>query len=104
MKTKLLPVTFKKYGYQYEQVALSLNAAIYAQKDDSGVVAYEVVRKSIREIPCNAFAYKNLLLEGYTHVEEYPSTSKWGLDGWTCMDLVRAQEVFKSIKPKKQNK
>lgn len=96
-RIKLLPVAFRKYGYQYEQIALSRKGAIYAQKDENGTVAYEVIRTRKIRLTFGRFGHDLDLIEGYTHKEIYPSSSDWGERGWTFMSIGQAKNKLNEL-------
>lgn len=87
---KTLSTAFKKYGYEYELIKRNTVAAIFAQKSEDKVFAYEVIKIKIyaeRKVG-------NSILEAG---EYYPNTESWGTDGFTYSDLEKAEEKFKQF-------
>lgn len=87
---QLLPTTFKKQGFDYEQVERNALTAIYSQSLDGQVLAYEVIRVTVAlagEIMGNPVVEREVM----------PGTEQWGIRGWTYWDLekarVRAREL-----------
>jgi hypothetical protein len=80
-----LPLSFERYGYQFEQVERTTKHAIYSQCREGKVAAYEVVR--IRVAPAS-----EVFGAAYPEREVYPGSEAWGSEGWTCMDLESARE------------
>ena len=87
---KTLETNFRKNGYEYELVKRNEIAAIFAQKSEGRVIAYET-------IIIKFYAYTNTgnhIIEGG---EYYPTTKMWGKDGFTYHFLHQAEERFQKI-------
>lgn len=81
---KPLPLEFQKHGYDYKQIERSEHVAIYSQSYEGEFVAYEVFRiKKEKE--------RNIMGKIYPPAEVVPSTEKWGIYGFTCSTLEKAQ-------------
>lgn len=87
---KTLETNFKKHGYEYELVKRNTVAAIFAQKSEGRVIAYETIRIKI----CPERIIKDRILE---MGEYYPSSEKWGTDGFTYHFLHQAEKRFEKI-------
>ncbi len=81
---KTLATTFRKDGFDYEQVERHGNAAIYKQSKGPKNVHFEVGR--IRQ-------NKERQQFGVTipAAESWPSSEEWGIRAWTYTDLTHAQ-------------
>tara|TARA_R100000808_G_scaffold6183_1_gene18519 strand:- start:7691 stop:7993 length:303 start_codon:yes stop_codon:yes gene_type:complete len=88
---KKLKKEFTKAGFHHKLVKRVGKVAIYERRQLTGERShYEVVKIS------NHKGYKM----GGTFIEPaetYPGNSLWGLQGWTCDDLMSAQERFKEV-------
>jgi hypothetical protein len=90
MNYKLIKEKFIKDGYTHTLLKRKSDVAIYEQRKNKNNIRYEVVI-------INRHNGYNL---GDTYIEPsetYPSTSEWGLRGWTFVDLTKAEEKFKSL-------
>lgn len=87
---KTLETNFKKNGFDYELVKRNNAAAIFAQKSEGKVIAYETIRIKIWQDR----TLRNRILEGG---EYYPPTGTWGTDGFTYHFLHQAEKRFESI-------
>ena len=88
---KKLEKTFNKKGFTYTQVIREGNKAIYRQdKRDYNSSSFEVVKIG---------SHNGYELNGTKIVasETYPSTSLWGIQGWTYQTLDEAKKKFKRI-------
>jgi len=91
---KKLEKTFTKKGFIYKQINRVGNKAIYTQKRDdsqSVVTRYEVIVIKSHD------GYEiagNKIPAG----EVYPSSTQWGTQGWTFVDLQDAENKFKKLK------
>ena len=94
---KTLETSFRKYGYEFELVKRSNNAAIFAQKSEGAVIAHEVIviqNFSIRTL------FNRILEAG----EYYPGTEKWGSDGFTCTSLAKAEEKMQWLENRQKER
>lgn len=87
---KTIPEKFQKNGFDYELVKRNTFAAIFAQKSEGRVIAYETIK--IKIFPERII--KDRILESG---EYYPSTEKWGVDGFTYHSLASAEKKFNLI-------
>ena len=93
---KILPLSFKHKGFTLNQLKRAGNKAIYKKQKgvkNSKIVSYEVV------IITSHTGYE---LAG-TYIEPaevYPSTSLWGVKGWSFTTLDYAENFFKTLKIK----
>lgn len=89
---KILPKKFTKKGFTYNQVVRTGDKAIYEQsKSDHEGTTFEVVKINRH----NGYEL------GGQHIppgETYPSTSQWGIAGWTYQTLADAEKKLKKIK------
>lgn len=90
---KQLPIEYKKYGYIFKQVKREGMAAIYEQinPDDGKTVGFEV----FEVIEQRAFEKNG---KSYPPAEQPPSSSQWGVYGWTSANLEAANVHFERIK------
>jgi hypothetical protein len=86
--TRPLPTEFRHDGFDYRQVKREGNVAMFSQSLGGLVVAYEVV--IVRTTPEKTWESGIITPEH----EVYPSSSKWGLDGWTCISVEHAEARF----------
>lgn len=87
---KKLPVTFKKNGYEFEQLERGEQKAIYALSvEGGGVVAFEVIKIRIRKEQTNLFTGN---LDPPTEV--YPGNEQFGKTGWFITDKKRAYQKY----------
>lgn len=90
---QLLPTTFKKQGFDYEQIERNALTAIYSQSLDGQVMAYEVIRVMIApagEIMGNPMAEREIM----------PGNEQWGIRGWTYWDLEKARARARELEGK----
>lgn len=90
MVMRKLPKTFKQKGFTFNQIKRDGNKAIF-KKTKGTVTSYEVVSIS---------SHKGYELGGQKiePAETYPSTSQWGIKGFTCTSLERAESKYKTLK------
>lgn len=90
MDYKPVKEKFMKDGFTHTLLKRKGDVAIYEQRKTKNTIRYEV-------IIINRHNGYNL---GDTYIEPsetYPSTSEWGIRGWTYVDLTNAEEKFKSL-------
>ena len=87
---KKLETNFKKNGFDYELVKRNNVSAIFAQKSEGRVIAYETIR--IKIWPDRKLNNRTLECGEY-----YPSTGSWGTDGFTYHFLHQAEKRFEKI-------
>jgi len=88
---KKLDKKFNKKGFTYTEIIREKNKAIYKQsKTGQSHTSYEVVKIG---------SHNGYELNGSKIVaaETYPSTSLWGVQGWTFQNLDEAKKKFKKI-------
>lgn len=88
---KKIEKQFKKYGFDFKQIKRVGDVAIFEQSSSkwpSGDVRYEVVKIG---------RHKGYYMGGQKieAAETYPGNSLWGIQGWTCTNLERAEIYFK---------
>jgi hypothetical protein len=81
---QLLPTTFKKQGFDYEQIERNALTAIYSQSLDGDVRAYEVIRVIVA---AESEIFGKLVPER----EVLPGNEQWGIRGWTYWSLDKAR-------------
>ena len=88
-----LDTSFTDRSYTYTQVEREGDLAIFQQqhKENPQVIRYEVVRIRRRAA--------QTLLDGTTvpDREAYPSSSSWGIYGWTCRSLEDARQMMRQL-------
>lgn len=88
---KKLAKQFTSKGFTYTEVTRVGNKAIYKQsKDDQSSTSFEVVKIGKH----NGYELNGVKIAA---AETYPSTSLWGVQGWTYRDLDDAKKKFKKI-------
>lgn len=87
-----LPLTFNKNGYRYNQHVRAANKAIYKQYAGEKLIAYEVV--IIKHVPAR---YEKFLDKEMPAHEKYPTTTQWGIFGWTCKTSKAAHEKYSKL-------
>jgi len=87
---KQLEKNFTKYGYEFNQVARTANAAIYSQSDNGKIIAYETIEILHKS---EAVVFGNTLPDR----EAYPSSEAWGSKGWTMPNLESAYRRINEI-------
>jgi len=88
IKHRPLKEEFTKNGFVYKLVIRRNDKAIFEQTKKGRVFAYEVVIISRHD----GYTLGGVRIEP---AETYPSGSEWGVKGFTCTTLERAQERFK---------
>jgi len=89
MAIEKLPLTFRKSGYDYNQVLRSENKALYTQSDGKHLIAYEVVK--IRRVQDKYVEFWGKTIPAH---EQYPGTGEWGLFGWTYKEYDNALKKY----------
>jgi hypothetical protein len=81
-----LPAQFQHGGFAYRQIRREGDVAIFSQSKGGVLMAYEVVLIRVRP----AHTWPN----GKTSParEGYPGNEEWGVAGWTCLTLERAEK------------
>ncbi len=98
---KTLETEFESKGFRYTQVRRDGDVAIYKQSRIDGALvngshmhgshsAFEVVK--IRRH--NGYTLAGI---SFPPAEMYPSSSLWGLFGWTCVTLEEAEQKFQKL-------
>lgn len=87
-----LPKSFKHKGFDHTQLKREGNKAIFKKtKTNSKLVSYEVVLLSSH----NGYELAGQYIEP---AETYPSTSQWGIKGFTYNDLKLAEAKYTTLK------
>ena len=84
---KPLPTTFRSGGFKFRQLAREGEVALFEKTKGRKDCSYEVVRVLRRNA---RIAFGKML----PACEVIPSSERWGKDGWTYRDLVRARNKF----------
>lgn len=88
---KKLPVTFTKLRFCFKQLKRFKNIAIYNRcREDGSVNHYEVIVIQ---------SHQDYKLGDVTipASETYPSSEKWGIYGWTYLNLKDAERKFEQL-------
>ena len=89
---KKLEKTFTKKGFKYTQVLREGNKAIYRQdKHDYTAPSFEVIKVGSH----NGYELNGTKIAAS---ETYPSTSLWGIQGWTYQNIDDAKKKYKKLK------
>lgn len=87
---KTLEKTFKSKQFNHNQLKRVGNFAIYERWKDDTKKHYEVVKIGRHNGYTIAGQY-------VAPAETYPSSSSWGMNGWTCITIEQAEEKFKQF-------
>jgi hypothetical protein len=88
---KKLDKKFNKKGFTYTEIVREKNKAIYKQsKAGQSNISYEVVKIGSH----NGYELNGSKIAA---AETYPSTSLWGVQGWTFQNIDEAKKKFKKI-------
>jgi hypothetical protein len=91
---KKLEKKFTNKGFSFKQIIREGDIAIYEQKlldAEKPTPRYEVIIiKSHNGYEINGTKFPPS--------EMYPSSTQWGKNGWTCLDMESAQKRFKKVK------
>lgn len=88
---KVIPLEFKKKGFNYKQVKREGMKAIYEQtRKNSTLCNYEVVKLGRH----NGY---NMGGSQIDPAETYPGSSLWGIMGWTCTSIDKAMERYSAL-------
>lgn len=85
-----LPKLFKQKGFSFTQIKREGNKAIYKKTKDN-IVSYEVVIVSSH----NGYELGGQKIAA---AETYPSSSQWGIKGFTHTSLASADLKYKKLK------
>lgn len=86
-----LSITFNSSGFHFQQVERTDNLAIYQKSRLGGRwTGFEVIR--IRQ-----HGRREIMGSVIEPREAYPPSGKWGVDGWSCFELCRAQEILSKL-------
>ena len=87
---KPLATTFRKTGYDYQQIDRVGDVAIFSQAQGGRVFAWEVV--VVQKCPDREIAGKPIPAH-----EALPGAELWGREGWTCTSPERAAEKMREV-------
>lgn len=87
---RILRKQFTKRGYEYRQVKRSDRVAMYEQRKDGRLHAYEVFRIQVHDARMMG---DKLLQAG----EAPPPDEQWGKKGWTCVTLEGAEQRYEAL-------
>lgn len=90
-KYKLLKEEISKDGFLLKQLKRKKNKAIYEQTRDGRIFSYEVIVIARHE----GYSIAGNFIEPS---EMYPSTSQWGVKGFTFSKLEDAEKKYKTLK------
>lgn len=90
-KYKLLKEEISKDGFTLKQLKRKKNKAIYEQWKDDRIFSYEVIVISKHE----GYTIAGTFIEPS---EMYPSSSQWGVKGFTYNKLEDAEKKYKTLK------
>jgi len=86
-----LPIRFTYNGFNFKQIDRIDNIAIYEQsKPAIDAPIYEVVKIKKK-------TYGKLSPLAGQQYSAYPTSSEWGLYGWSYINLAKAQEKFSEL-------
>ena len=88
---KTLPLQIVRAGLVWQQVARTADKAIYAGSIGGKVVEWEIIKIRVRE-PESIRGSAELPKR-----EVYPSSSEWGLYGWTINNEHRALNKYNQL-------
>jgi len=87
---KPLKESFYKNGFDFKMIKRTKKKAIFEQSIKNKVYAYETILVSRH----NGFSLGDAYIEPS---ETYPSTSEWGVKGFTFKTLEEAEEKYKTL-------
>lgn len=87
-----LPVEFTKHGYHFTQLRRAENKAIYEQRYEGRLLAYEIVKIRIRP-----GGFNQLFGKVEPTREVYPNSEQWGSAGWTVCDKEKALAKYEAL-------
>lgn len=88
---KVIPSEFNKKGFHYKLVKREGMKAIYHQtRAGTALDNYEVVKLGKH----NGYTMGGVFIEPS---ETYPGSSLWGISGWTCTSLDKANERYNAL-------
>lgn len=87
---KVLPLTFKKYGYTYTQVLRGKRSVIYRLQDTSKIDYFDVFKINTRKA-------KVIFGRSIPEREVLPSDEDYGVWAWSCRLFTRAKERFDKL-------
>jgi len=88
---KILPKTINSKGFTYTQIIRDGKKAIYRQdKEGYTSPSFEVIKIGSH----NGYELNNTKIPA---AETYPSTSLWGIQGWTFRNIDDAKKKFKKV-------
>ena len=85
-----LPTSFKKNGFDFEQLDRVGNIALFAKSKGKAPSTFEVVRIGSH----NGFTVMGNVIPP---AETYPPSEKWGVDGWSYNDREQAVNKFNAL-------
>lgn len=101
---KVIDGRFVYQGYNLKLILRKGNVAIYGIVKDSRPVLggvqyshYEVVRIRTQKVSSLGAVRPYFERSGYTHIERYPPSSKWGYDGFTYIKYEDALNRFNKM-------
>lgn len=77
---KTIPANYTKNGFSYQLLERTPEAAIYEQRHEDKLVAYEVVKVRCRSGRQSIVNGRPVVFEAGEYL---PSTEEWGRFGWT---------------------
>jgi hypothetical protein len=87
---KPLKESFYKNGFDFKMIKRTKKKAIFEQSIKNKVYAYETILVSRH----NGFSLGDAYIEPS---ETYPSTSEWGVKGFTFKTIEEAEEKYKML-------
>lgn len=88
---QILPLEFRKNGYNYTQVSREERKAIYCQDVNSTVPYFEVFKIRVR--PESVFRGKTI-----PEHEAIPGNEDFGKTAWTFRSLAKAMRFYQDLK------
>ena len=95
---KKLPVHFKKYGHEYNQVKRTNNHAMYIVTCGVLFICYEIIKILKTKEKTLITTLKGMKVpKVYPPSESFPSSSQWGIYGFTEQTEQSALKRFKEL-------
>lgn len=86
---KPLPKTFRKSGFDFEQLKRIGNVALY-RKTNGNIESFELVKVQAHD----GYFIKDVEMPP---AEFYPSSEQWGTNGWTFTTRDEAELMFQKL-------
>lgn len=97
---RLLPSEFRKKAIQYRQIERLNNLALYSLaycSNVSAIIGYDVIRVRMYTLKADMPEFLQRVRNDNEIIECYPTSEKWGTQGWSFITYAAAKEKFNSL-------